>query len=414
MTPTPAPKVESRLGTADDLAGLVSAAHATNAANGHGMKILFDYVMKHVDTQSGLYGAHPDWFVRKPDGTFTLCGPTNLWDDPYWGTRCAFTDYLAPFDFSQAPVRKWSVSDAIWWAKKYGIDGYRLDAIKQLTPSWVTDLRAALNANVKTSQRFYLVGETFSYDDQTVIKRYIDPSTMLDGQFDFPFKARLCDAVFGSAGQMAGFAKWMDGNAGYYGTNAIMTTWIGNHDIPRAIHFASRQIPDCRQGSDTTNGWTANYTQPTDAAPYERLGVAFAVMMTNPGIPLVYYGDEIGLAGGGDPDNRRLMPWNDAALLPAQIALRNNVQKLAKLRGQHPVLGRGARATLAADTDIWVYRMTGCGGAKDIVVAINKADTARSIRIPTASYIDLMTGAAAAGGLQNLAARSFLILEAQN
>ena len=40
--------------------------------------------------------------------------------------------------------------------------------------------------------------------------------------------------------------------------------------------------------------------------------------MTNPGIPLIYYGDEIGLAGGGDPDNRRMMPWNDDQLLPAQ------------------------------------------------------------------------------------------------
>jgi glycosidase len=68
------------------------------------------------------------------------------------------------------------------------------------------------------------------------------------------------------------------------------------------------------------NGWTQNYPQPTDAAPYERLGLAFAVMFTNPGIPLIYYGDEIGLAGGGDPDNRRMMPWRCAPTSRASCA----------------------------------------------------------------------------------------------
>jgi glycosidase len=411
LAPLPKPQVESRIGTDESLKALVSAAHASTSKNGQGIKVLFDYVMKHVDTESAFYAAHQDWFYAE-DGEFPLCAVDDRWDDEFYGTRCAFTDYLAPFDFYKPEVRAWSVNDAVWWAKEYGIDGYRLDAIKHVPLEWLTELRTALNTNVDTGEPFYLVGETFAYDDPELIKKFVDPATMLDGQFDFPFKARLCEAVFTPGGQLAAFAQWMDGNDSYYGAGSIMTTWIGNHDVPRAIHFASGQITNCRQGSDPGNGWAqASYMQPTDAVAYERLGLAFAVMMTNPGIPLIYYGDEVGLAGGGDPDNRRAMPWDDTTLNAHQIALRDRVKKLAAIRGTNSVIGRGVRTTLAATGDIWVYKLSGCEGAPDVLVAINKADAASSVTLPDGTYTDLMAGTSVMGGDTMLPARSFLVLQ---
>ncbi len=407
--PSPRPRVESRIGDEDDLRAFVESAHATTGADGHPMKVLFDYVMNHVDIDSGLYAAHPDWFARR-DGSFALCAE-GLWDDPYWGTRCAFTSYLPPFDFDNAAARAWSVDDALWWAQELGIDGYRLDAIKHVPLVWLTDLRARLNAEITdpTGGRFYLVGETFAYDDRDLLRRFVDPDTMLDGQFDFPFKARLCEAVFTSGGSLESFSTWMDGNDGFYGANAIMTTWVGNHDIPRAIHFASREIPNCREGSNPGNGWDWRPGQPSDAAPYERLGVAFAIMMTNPGIPLIYYGDEIGLAGGGDPDNRRMMPWSDTSLNAHQRALRERVAALARVRGSQRALTRGRRVTISVDQDTWVYRMTGCDEASDVVVAINRADGSRGVDLPAGSWVDLITDAAHSGRV-DLSARSFLVL----
>jgi len=415
-SPSPRPLVESRIGTGDDLATLVETAHGTTGGNGHAMRVLFDYVMNHVDIDSALYRAHEDddWFARRPDDSFALCGPENLWDDPVWGTRCAFTDYLPPFDFEVTGPRDWSVADAMWWAVEYGIDGYRLDAIKHVPLVWLTDLRAAIEEAITpvTGERFYLVGETFAYDDPGLIRSFVDPDTMLDGQFDFPFKARLCEAVFTEGGSLSGFSEWVDGNDGFYGSDSIMTTWIGNHDIPRAIHFASREIGNCREGSSPENGWSDGFGQPGDAAPYERLGVAFAVMMTSPGIPLLYYGDEVGLAGGGDPDNRRMMPWSDAELNAHQIALREAVAALAGARGESRALSRGRRTTLSADQDTWVYRMGGCGAsAPDVVVAVNRADGELSLDIPAGSYTDLLDGGAHAGGSTTLAARSYLLLQ---
>ena len=416
-SPTPAPRVEPRIGTADDLRMLVSAAHGATAPGGHGIRVLFDYVMKHVDVESGLYRAHNDWFVRDGAGRFRLCADGDVWNDAYWGTRCAFASYLPSFDYTNDAARAWSINDAVWWARSYGIDGLRLDAIKHVPRQWLTDLRARLSRDVTPAMgsRFYLVGETFDYDNRDVLRSFVDPNTMLDGQFDFPFKARACEALFTPGGRLDTFAAWMQENDSFYGANALMSTFIGNHDIPRAIHFASRQITDCRQGSWPGNGWTSDYRQPTDAAPYERLGLAFAVMLTNPGVPLIYYGDEIGLAGGGDPDNRRMMPWNDSALLAPQIALRTRVSQLARIRAENPVLARGARTTLSATQDTWVYRMGACTGASDVIVAINRADDARTVTVPAGAYTDLLssTGAMVMGGSVSVPARSAIVWRAR-
>lgn len=412
FNPSPRPEIESRIGTEADLRAFVDGAHATTGADGRPMKVLFDYVMNHVDSESGLYGAHPDWFTMR-DGSIPLCAD-GLWDDPYWGTRCAFTDYLPAFDFENPAPRAWSVNDALWWAREYDIDGYRLDAIKHVPLSWLTDLRARLNSEITDAPggRFYLVGETFAYDDPGLLRRFVDPDTMLDGQFDFPMKARLCEGVFSAGGDLSSFATWMDGNDGFYGPEAIMTTWIGNHDIPRTIHFASREIGNCREGSSPGNGWDWRPAQPTDAAPYERMAVAFAVLMTNPGIPLIYYGDEVGLAGGGDPDNRRMMPWTDAELNAHQRALRDRVRALARLRAQTRALTRGRRTTLSASRDTWVYAMGGCGSsATDVTVAINRADTPQSVTLPAGSYDDLLDGGAVSGGSVTLDPRSYLVLQ---
>ena len=419
-SPSPRPMVESRIGTEADLRELIDIAHATTGAHGDSLRVLFDYVMNHVDENSGLYAAHSDvsdrtndWFARdESDNQFRLCGPENLWDDDFWGTRCAFTEYLPPFDFARSSeALQWSVDDALWWALEYGIDGYRLDAIKHVPFEWLTALRDELTTQITApwGDRFYLVGETFAYTNPGLIRDYVDPDTMLDGQFDFPFKYQLCRAVFNQADGLDTFSTWMDGNDIFYGPDAIMTTWIGNHDIPRAIHFASGQIGNCREGSSPGNGWNADaYQQPTDAAPYERLGVAFAIMMTNRGIPLIYYGDEIGLAGGGDPDNRRMMVFD--RLNDHQLALRDAVSALANARAENPALSRGRRTTHSVSADSWVYTMGGCGDTPDVTVAINRADGDTSVTIPAGDYTDLIHDGAHSGGSATLAPRSFLLL----
>lgn len=417
--PQPRPQVESRYGTEADLKELIDAAHNSESANQQGIKVLFDYVMKHVDINSGLYKARPDWFT-KLNGQLRICGPDNLWDDPFWSTRCSFTDYLPGFDFYRPEVRKWSIDDAVWWAKEFKVDGLRLDAIKHVPMEWLYELRQRLNQTFEepAGGRFYLVGETFDYFNRDNLKRFVDSQSMLDGQFDFPFKKEACQALFAAEGNLAGFAQWLEGNDRYYDRGlknpSLMVNWLGNHDVPRAIHFASRQLRDCTEGSTVANGWSSQqFQQPTDAAPYERLAVAYAVMFTSPGIPLLYYGDEIGLAGGGDPDNRRMMVWNEKELNPQQIKLREKVRKLARLRAEYQALGRGQRHTTFADRDAWVYTMGGCTEQEAVIVVINKADTWKTVPLPGSRFEDLLEGGAVNESNLSLPPRSFRVLKAR-
>ena len=153
--------------------------------------------------------------------------------------------------------------------------------------------------------------------------------------------------------------------------------------------------------------------QPQEASAYEKLGVAFGILFTNPGIPLIYYGDEVGLAGGGDPDNRRMMPWNDDELLPAQLALRERIRSLSLLRSQYRALTRGRRTTLSSSGDQWDYRMSCNHGAHtDLTVSVNRGDQASMARgLPPGQYRDVETGETFAHDSITVAPRSLRILE---
>jgi glycosidase len=273
---------------------------------------------------------------------------------------------------------------------------------------WLTDFRTQLLSKVEatTKQHVYLVGETFS-GDQNLIKSFIDPCTKLDGQFDFPLRAQIVQHVLMRQGVMNDLITFMDGNTSFYGT-AVMSTFLGNHDVPRSIHFAD----DTPLWSDPwANGkdrnWTNQPAQPTNASAYERLALGFAILWTNRGAPLIYYGDEIGLAGAGDPDNRRMMPWSGYSA--AQMALSAKVAKLGAIRAAHTALRRGDRTTLSYGTDTWVYQMV--DGTDKVYVAINRSDSAQSVTgLPSGTLTDQLGGGTVTGPSVSVPARTALIL----
>ena len=120
---------------------------------------------------------------------------------------------------------------------------------------------------------------------------------------------------------------------------------IDNHDVSRFITVAA--------GQDDGVTWTPA-PQPTDAMSYTREQMALAAIMTLPGAPVLYYGDEVGLAGKSDPDSRRVMP-PDSALGPLQTATRARVETLGKARACSIALRRGTYRTLYVDPERLVY-----------------------------------------------------------
>ncbi len=390
--PTALDRAERCLGTEAELKGLVDAAHAK------GLKVLLDYAMVHVHSSSELFQQHPDWFwPLQFNGGECICSDNGPCTWNAQGERCWFTRYLPHWNYTNAQARAHSVGNVIDWVKRAGFDGIRADAIKHVDGSWLGELRAQLNAQVHAAQsprqRFYMVGETYDFGNPGYLKSFIDPATKLDGQFDFPLRRVLLQTTLRGAEPLTNLRNFMDGNDAFYGPDAVMSTWIGNHDLGRIIHMAERPS----RWDQYDNGGNCAFSGPGTVGgrdPYERVAVAFAVLYTNRGAPLLYYGDEIGLPGCGDPDNRRAMPWS--AYSADQAWLKARLQKLGAVRAAHPALRRGTRTTISVTADAWLYSMR--SAEETLYVAINRGDASATLSgLPAGALTELLEGTTAMG-----------------
>jgi glycosidase len=391
---------ESCFGTKADLVALVAAAHVKK------LKVLFDYAMVHVHNTSSVFAAHSDWFwPNSYQGHDCICGQGCDWNAQ--AQQCWFTDYLPHWNYTNQAARDYSTGQALQLVKDTGVDGFRLDAIKHVDGSWLLQLRSQITQQVISQenppQRFYMVGETYDFSDRNFIRSFVDPQAKLDGQFDFPLRLNLSQAILLRQTGMDALASFMDSNDGFYGATAVMSTFIGNHDLPRSIHIGEDTPLWTDPYSDGKNlAWSGQPGVSTNRHAYERLGNAFAVLLTNKGAPLIYYGDEIGLPGAGDPDNRRVMTFT--GWTADQQFLHDRVKALNTIRAAHPALRRGQRATINVSADVWVYSMTTTGDT--VYVAINRGDTdATANGLPNVALNELVTGATLNGPSAPLPAR---------
>ena len=393
-------KVEEHFGSMADLQELVDTAHQA------GIKVLLDYAMNHVHVDNPLVAQHPDWFWPLAyNNSSCVCGDGCDWNDSYEQKRCWFTDYLPDWNYQNEQARAFSVDNAVQWIQNTGIDGFRLDAVKHIELQWLLDLRQRVRNEVEpqTGEHFYMVGETFESGDRDVLKFYVG-ADRLDGQFDFVMRGLLVELLLRRSGTMYDLDGFLATNDNYY--PGIMSTFIGNHDLARVIHSALDQPWGAWENGQP---WSAPPPLPDYAAPFERLAVAYTFLMTTRGVPLLYYGDELGMAGAGDPDNRRFMQWD--GLSEHQIALRNRLQKLGAIRRDHPALWRGKRTTVSVSSDAFAYRQV--SGDDVVFVALNRGDVVTAVAGMPSKGRDLLTGAATAGPQLNLPPRSAMIIVAE-
>ncbi len=400
--PTDLNAPEEHFGTMAELQQLVDAAHD------RGLKVLFDYAMNHVHVSSPTYLEHGDWFWPNDNGAGgnCVCGEGCGWDDAE-GRRCWFTDYLPDFDFGQADALEFSTSNAIQWIVDTGVDGFRLDAVKHIEDAWLLELRSRVTEEIEpdSGRHFYMVGETFTGNADTIA--YYVNADMLDGQFDFPLRMEMARTLLMRQGTMGELANFLDANDDRYGAG-IMSTFIGNHDIPRVIHLAEdTPLWDDPWTDGKDRAWSNQPGQPNGAAAYERLATAFSILMTTKGAPLIYYGDEVGLAGAGDPDNRRFMQWDGYSA--GQLALRDHITDVTAIRAAHPATRRGTRTTLSADGDGMAYRVEAPGDV--VVVAVNRSDAPLAVSgVPDGDWRDELAGGSFTGPEVMVPARGSLIL----
>jgi glycosidase len=331
---------EAQMAAEPDVDALVSAAHA------RGLRVLFDVVPHHTHTQ------HPYWLAHEHSGWFQdidgscVCGVgTCSWATDE--TACWFTNYLPSLDWTDDDVASTVTSDVRWWMDRFDGDGIRIDAVPMMPRAAIRriawDIRSEYDG---PSHRSMLMGENYTgQDDWPSLKFFLGP-TGLDSEFHFPLMWALRGAVATNAQTFVDLdATIRTGEQTWSGSGAVMGLILDNADVSRFITVAA--------GDDDGVTWTPA-PQPTLATPYTLEQMALGALFTLPGAPILYYGDEVGLAGKSDPDSRRVMPA-DAALSPLQTQTRAFVQTLGKARTCSEALRRGTYRTLHVDPERLVY-----------------------------------------------------------
>jgi glycosidase len=173
----------------------------------------------------------------------------------------------------------------------------------------------------------------------------------------------------------------------WQGSGSVMSLILGNQDVPR---FASVSA-----GTADGDTWTPA-PQSTDPVVYAKQRLAFAVMFGLPGAPTIYYGDEVGLAGGSDPDSRRVMPA-DSALSALQTETRAFVEGLGAARACAGALRAGSYRTLLADDEHLVFAREAPGVEPVVVVTMRNPDPNKPLSTPLpgispGDYVDLLSG----------------------
>jgi len=381
--PVSSTELDPHIGSEADLKGLIDTAHA------HNLKVIADLVLHHVHTEHPWWKAHRDWFgtLELPDGRKNL----RLWEEQQFTTW--FEPYLPSFDFAKdAPVRA-LIENSVWWLNRYKLDGFRLDAVKHIIPSFWWKFRAALREQVDQKRKLplYLVGETFK--DRAGIMSFVGPN-MLDGQFDFPLYDQIKDTFGLTKDDMKALDDALNSSEQVYGKETLMSPLVGNHDKGRFMAYADGDLPVGEKVKEEEVGWA---NPPTVDAPanYSKLQLAQAFLMSIDGVPMIYYGDEIGMTGAGDPDNRRDMRFDDKVTADEQRVL-ENFKKLGTIRREHPALRYGSRRSLRADHDVYAFIRAHLGDR--VLVAFNRGKTETKVEFDVSpelvdgEYVEGLTG----------------------
>ena len=148
----------------------------------------------------------------------------------------------------------------------------------------------------------------------------------------------------------------------------------GNHDQPRVSSLAGGGLSfseDARKA-----GWERNITVGKDIG-YSKLASLIAFVATIPGVPVLNYGDEIGMPGAGDPDNRRMMNFGN--LSPKELELKRKVALLFQLRTQHLALTYGEFTMLKVDENTMAYRRDYF--RETVIVVFNNSAETRTVAV---------------------------------
>ncbi len=349
--------VEEHFGTLELVRQLVDRAHAL------GLKVIQDQVANHTGPYHPWVATPPlpNWYhgteshhIKETWQTFTL-------QDPHAtaGLKRAtldgwFIDILPDMNQDEPEAARYEIQNTLWWLGMTGFDAIRQDTMPYVPRTFWREWMQAIHREYSSVK---VVGEVLDGDPALVsffqggAKRFDGIDSLVDTVFDFPSFFKIRD-VFARGGNLKDLADTI-GHDYLYTNPDLLVTLLGLHDKKR---FMSEEH-----------------------ATLDGLKLAFTFLLTARGVPMIYYGDEIGMAGGEDPDNRADFPggWKEDARnafdpegrTPQEREIFDYVQKLTRLRSQLAPLRSGKMTSVAVADQTWVYsRET---PTERVMVAIN-------------------------------------------
>lgn len=373
--------IDPHFGTLSEYRRLSESLHA------RGMKLVIDLVPNHIGVEH-LWVADPpapNWLHgtsahhRSAEYEFYKLldphAPPSVWSNVTDGW---FADNMPDLNQENPLVEKYLIQNALWWVEMGNLDGIRLDTFPYVSRAYWHDFHTALR---EADPRVTTVGEIF-HPDPEVVSFFAGGAVRCGAEgcidsglytpFDFPVHFALRD-VLAHGKPMTELADVLRQDSLYPHPERLVT-FIGNHDTTRFITEAGGSVAMLR--------------------------LAQGLTITLRGTPLIYSGDEIGMVGGKDPDDRHDFPGgfpgdvHDAFTRTGRTAQEQDIfswtSEMLALRKKLPALEGGSQQDLFADNDAFAFvRSTagesGCDvnrNADRVFVVVNKAAAAETIDLP--------------------------------
>ena len=362
-------KVDERFGTDEELRTMLATAHEGE------MNVILDYVANHLHIDSPVLKEHPDWTtdLYLPDGRKNI----GQWDGE---TRLTtwFDEHIPTLDTRREEVCDPMTDTALYWVRNFDFDGYRHDACKHIPLNYWRMLTHKMKSEMP-DRALWKIGET--YGDVELIGSYVKTG-MIDSQFDFNLYHTSRDVIVDTNRSMQDIVRTVEESEAAYGSHHTMGNITGNHDKPRFISLAGGDMslwcPD-----DKAEGWHREVVVGDMEKGHAGLQLMKAIISTVPGVPCIYQGDEYGVPGANDPDNRDMMTFECANDYQAKEL--EQTKALFKERRESMPLMYGDYRTLYSDDAVWVFIRHYMGDWA--VVAMNVRDTEAEVIAELPSFV---------------------------
>ncbi len=340
--------LDPRFGQEYEFDQLIGRAHDRN------LRVILDMVVNHAGYHAKLTRDRPEWFMDPIH--CSKQGPPEIY--------CPLAG-LPDFDHRRRDVRDYLIDVHQQWLRRFDFDGIRIDTVKHVEPNYFAEWIARMRDERPS---LYVVGEIL---DEKYLESF-DPyvRTGFDGFFNFPLRSSLIE-TFAKGNSVDHVADKIAATIRHFGEYraSYMVNLLDNHDVPRFTESIPAEIS--RQSANA------------------RYMLALSALMTLPGIPKIYYGNEIGMYGGKDPDNRRFMPdWafsasgrsrNYSGFLEDPAKIFGHLRHLLAIRSSHPALQAGSYTELWRqngwqNANVWSFLRSSKEANSQVIVAINNGN----------------------------------------